>query len=180
MSLDLTNILIKHKVTTNDIPDGAKILTDSSLDSERYTILPIHKNMAGIELKQRIVAFLSAEGADIRIYVGIDPGVHIGVAIIHMHSILNTTLVLSLADMIRWLKQQIILLRNNDILFRVGDGVKYQSLQILERLEREFDAPVELVDESYTSIKQTNTRTIHEQAAIIIAQRQGNLYGDHL
>ena len=171
--LELQNIVFRHVLSLDNIPNNSLVLSDRPINEniEKYSIL--NKNMSIVDLKKRILRVAYQDQTDKIIYVGIDPGKNIGLAIVHLKSVLKTDTVLSIDRLVLWLRRELLQWHYEKIIIRIGDGVIHFTTKIIERLRFEFEYDIELVDEKSTSFKEINTKTIHEQAAIRIACRKG-------
>lgn len=167
-----------HQLPQEKKNNNGRIITDSRLYPASAKVLRINRNMTTLQIKKRIIHYLSKLETRWDLIFGIDPGLNIGVALLHKKQLVDSTIVLSMDSLVKWIRFNIISLQATSVLVRIGDGVKEPMNRIINRLIREFrtSIQIEIVDEKNTSIKQKNDITIHEQAATRIANRRGREY----
>lgn len=107
--------------------------------------------------------------------IGIDPGLSTGTSVLLNGNLLDTCVFYSVINVLRWIKNKFKLVVADEHIIKIGNGGgRYQS-NILKYLDQNLPKGIhiEIIDEKKTSIKENAEMTIHEQAAIKIAKRNG-------
>lgn len=166
-----------HSSLSDNFSKTTLIVTDSSQIAKQIShpnIIIISDNKEIDVIRAIILYYLKDISLPKVCVIGIDPGKTIGVAIIYMNEIFATNSFLTLESLIHWIKQKVIILKFDELIIKVGDGNKKESSQLFKSISQEFSiiGKVLLVDEKFSSIRRTRCRNIHEEAAIIIANRE--------
>ncbi|MHA2028148.1 MAG: hypothetical protein ACW99A_02680 [Candidatus Kariarchaeaceae archaeon] len=148
------------------------------------TVYIDHHNVIGLDplnsmfqIKSQIIKAINKNPEDNECYIGIDPGNSIGVCIILNQILVDSTVFYSKSKMIQWIKSKLREINKAITIIRVGDGGGKNQAEIIEMLQKNITANIELqlVNEKNTSKKITSHITSHEQAAIRIAKRKGQI-----
>ncbi len=107
--------------------------------------------------------------------IGVDPGKTTGVSILIGRSIITTSKFKDFKKMLHWIKEQLKLVDFDQLIFKIGDGGGKFNEDVVDLLFKEFSrfSRLEIVNETKTSLKSSNGRSLHEEAAIRIALRYG-------
>ncbi len=164
-----------QKNYTDDLSKSSIIVTTKSESKfiKHPNILIISDNISKIRIKAMIIEKVNVCFNKKECILGIDPGKTIGAAIIYMNELLISNSFISIEKLIYWINQQLEILHCDAFIIKIGNGEKYWFGLIYNRIYKEFSLkyPIIPVNEYKTSLKRTKSRTIHEEAAIIIANR---------
>ena len=136
-------------------------------------LLILNSNVESNFIKCQIINKLKEENIKKYCIIGVDPGKTTGVAILYIGEIMATNIFLDLNKLVYWIKQEISVINNTEITFKIGFGDSYWYKIVFDRIHKEFSSIAEIkpINEFQTSIRSDYGRIIHEEAAIRIAQR---------
>lgn len=165
-------------ISPKEILKTPKLVVSSQNDGE-LTIqltqtLKIHNHFSIEKIRSLLIEKMRTSDQKVCI-IGIDPGKATGASIVFCGNVFSTTVVYSFGTLERWIKENLKEINFDQLIFKVGNGGGENKIRIIENLRLSFDSPIEEVNEKNTSIKEINELTIHEQAAIKIANREGTV-----
>ncbi len=129
------------------------------------------------KIKSEIIKGLVENNLDSLCKIGIDPGKAIGISIIFIGRVLNTNVVYDMKSMVSWLNSKLKEIKFNSLKIKIGNGGGEVRNKILDFIVKHFQerAIIEIVDERNTSIRLNKNKSLHEEAAIRIANRVGTI-----
>ncbi len=142
---------------------------------DHSNVVELDPSNTEFQLKLEVIQALSIKSNQPECFIGIDPGIAIGVCILFNQVIIETTVFYSKDKLVYWIRSKLRELIRIRIIIKIGDGGGKIQEQIISLLKNSIpdNIKIEIIDEKNTSLKVTSNLTSHEQAAIRIAKRKG-------
>lgn len=172
------NYKYNHKFPIDEILDADVVVT--TID-EYYIIqhtkkLILNWNFSISKIKSKLIKSLFDSKMK-ACTIGIDPGKAIGISIIYLGVLLNTSVFNRLDKMLIWIKGMLKEIDYDTLLIKIGNGGGEIQTKIIDAIVNQYkgDVIIEKVNENNTSIRESKNKSIHEEAAIRIANRNGTV-----